>query len=72
MIDIYQYHWVWYVLGLACVPRITLMIIVSLYTNLPLWGKILLWIIAVLGDLKQCKDECRTKAGLRGDKHPPK
>jgi len=55
MIDIQQYHWIWYLFGFMISPRITLMVIVSLYTNLPLWGKVGFWILAILGDMNSCK-----------------
>jgi len=55
MLDVQQYHWVWYLLGFMVAPRMTLMVIVSLHTNLPLWGKIGFWTLAVLGDMSSCK-----------------
>lgn len=50
MIDISQYHWIWYLLGFIFAPRLTVMIWLSVYfskvISLPLL--VIGWIIVVL------------------------
>ena len=55
MMDISQYHWVWYLLGFIFVPRLTIMIWLSIYFAriIPLPLLIIGWIIAVLGMSKE-------------------
>ena len=46
-----DFHWIWYGLGFLFVPRLTIMIALSLYAkslNIPLFLMIIGWIIAVL------------------------
>lgn len=49
MIDIYLYHWIWYFIGFVFAPRLTVMILVTIYFRnvLPIsfliWG----WILAI-------------------------
>jgi energy-coupling factor transporter transmembrane protein EcfT len=49
MIDVTLYHWVWYFIGFIFVPRLTVMILATIYFRniLPIsfliWG----WIIAI-------------------------
>ena len=47
-----QYHWFWYLFGLAFAPRLTFMILISIYFSniVPLPLMIIGWIFA-LGDL---------------------
>ncbi len=42
--DLNTYHWVWYIIGFIIAPRLTLAIIVTIYTPIALWLKILMWI----------------------------
>ena len=44
-----QYHWVWYLIGFIFVPRLTIMIWISLYfaNVLPLPLFIIGWILAI-------------------------
>ena len=50
MVEITTYHWVWYLIGFICLPKLTLMIFISLYFPhfLPLPLFIFGWIYAVL------------------------
>ena len=47
-----HYHWVWYILGFAFVPRLTLMIFITIYfrnffpITLFIWGWILAFVMA--------------------------
>jgi hypothetical protein len=46
-------HWGWYLLGLIVIPKITFMIFLSYHCpQLPIWFKIVGWIVAILGDIK--------------------
>lgn len=48
MIDIFAYHWVWYLLGFIACPRITVMIFLSIHVpGLPLWLMIVGWFFAI-------------------------
>ena len=51
MIDITLYHWVWYLLGFLFVPRLTIMICLSIYfkDSLPLPLFVIGWVLAILG-----------------------
>lgn len=51
MIDLLQFHWVWYLVGWMFLRRTTIMIAICLYTNLPTWVKILFMCFAVGLDL---------------------
>jgi hypothetical protein len=45
----YQYHWIWYLLGFTFAPRLTIMIALTLYAkelNIPLVLMIVMWILA--------------------------
>ncbi len=43
------YHWVWYLIGFLFVPRLTFMVLLSLYVeNIPLPLMIIGWIIALM------------------------
>ena len=54
MIDITQYHWIWYLIGFATCPRLTIMIFISIYFKsvLPLPLFIIGWALAVVGTCK--------------------
>ncbi len=45
MFDLHNYHFIWYIIGFLFAPRVTLAIIVSVYTPIALWLKICMWII---------------------------
>lgn len=49
MIEITNYHWFWYLLGFIFVPRLTIMIWVSIYfaNVIPLPLLIIGWILAI-------------------------
>lgn len=51
MIDIYLYHWVWYLLGFIFLPELTIMIFISLYFKdiLPTFLFVIGWILAIMG-----------------------
>lgn len=49
--NINMFHWIWYLLGFLFCPRLTIMIVLSIYgaiLNIPLWLLIIGWIFAVL------------------------
>jgi hypothetical protein len=50
MIDINHYHWVWYLIGFMCAPKLTIMIFLSIYAKgmLPLPLFIIGWGLAIL------------------------
>jgi hypothetical protein len=54
MIDITNYHWVWYLLGFLCWPRLTFMIWLSIYFSqaFPTLVYIILWTITILNSIK--------------------
>jgi len=54
MINIIQFHWVWYLLGFIFYPKLTIMIFISLYFKhvLPLPLFIIGWVLAILGKIK--------------------
>ena len=46
--NIYNYHLIWYLLGIIFVPRLTIMIFLSLHiVGLPLWFMIIGWFYAI-------------------------
>jgi len=53
MVELVLYHWVWYLLGFIFVPRLTVMICVSIYFKelLPLPLFVIGWVFAVLGNI---------------------
>lgn len=56
MIDLTIYHWVWYLLGFIACPRLTVMIVLSIYVpGLPLWLMIVGWFFAVCPKLEYRK-----------------
>jgi hypothetical protein len=52
MINIFSYHWIWYLIGFICAPKITIMIWISIYFkhSLPLPLFIIGWIFALCPD----------------------
>lgn len=50
MIDIFHYHWIWYLIGGIYSPHLTFMIWLSIYfpNTLPLPLFIIGWVIAVM------------------------
>jgi hypothetical protein len=46
--NIFIYHWVWYILGFLFAPRITLAVLASVYLPIDLGFKILIWILAII------------------------
>ena len=54
---LWNYHWVWYLLGFLFVPRLTFMIWLSIYfgTLLPLPLMIIGWIVAMIPNLTVAK-----------------
>ena len=49
-----DFHWIWYGLGFLVTPRLTIMIVLSLYAkslNIPLSLMIIGWIVAILSCL---------------------
>lgn len=58
MIDIWQYHWFWYLLGFICCPKITFMILLSLHVKgIPLPLMVIGWIFAILGSTSIVEDK---------------
>ena len=46
----YEFHWIWYLLGLMCSPKLTIAIALSLHgqnLHLPTALMIFVWIIAI-------------------------
>jgi len=54
MINITQYHWIWYLLGFMIAPRLTFMIWLSLYFSniLPLPLFIIGWTYTIVNGIK--------------------
>ena len=52
--NIYDYHWVWYLLGFCFIPRTTVMILVCIHFSdvFPVWAIVVGWIIAVFGGVQ--------------------
>jgi hypothetical protein len=50
MLNIYLYHWIWYLLGFIFFPKLTIMICISLYFKnyIPTPLFVIGWVIAVL------------------------
>jgi len=50
MVDIFNYHWVWYLLGFMFTPRLTVMIWVSIYfaNIIPLSLLIVGWVLVLM------------------------
>jgi hypothetical protein len=48
--DIFKYHWIWYLIGIMNMPRLTLMIFVDIYLNIPLIAKIIFTLWAGMED----------------------
>jgi len=59
MINIINYHWVWYLLGFIFAPRLTFMIWLSIYfrTILPMPLYIIGWILAIIQPITKLGDE---------------
>jgi hypothetical protein len=45
MINIYDYHWIWYILGFLFAPRMTLAILACLYLPIVMSIKIIILIL---------------------------
>lgn len=52
MFNIYDYHWVWYLLGFFVAPKIVLAVLVCQYLPVGLAWKIVLMVIAVLSGME--------------------
>lgn len=50
MIDIFHYHWIWYLIGFIMSPKLTIMIWLSIYFKnvIPLPLFIIGWVLAIL------------------------
>ena len=59
MIEIINYHWIWYLLGFIFCPKLTIMIFVSLYFKsiLPTPLFVIGWVLALIGLIHIGKDE---------------
>lgn len=51
MIEITNYHWIWYLVGFLFCPKLTVMIFISLYFRniLPIPLFVIGWIFAIVG-----------------------
>lgn len=58
MINIFDYHWVWYFLGFLCCPKLTFVIFLSIYfpNCLPLPLFIVVWFYAIIGSFEVIKE----------------
>jgi len=49
--DMFAFHWVWYLVGLVFAPRLTIAIALTIYgkyIGIPAWLLVVVWILAVL------------------------
>ena len=51
MLNITQYHWIWYLIGFITCPKLTIMIFISLYFKnyIPLPLFVIGWVLAIKG-----------------------
>ena len=49
-----DFHWIWYGLGFLCAPRLTIMIVLSIYLKnfIPYPLMVIGWVCAILGLVK--------------------
>jgi len=60
--SLHDYHFVWYILGFLIAPRLTLAIIVSVYTPIALWLKIIMWLLVFAGGTSKKDNVITVKA----------